>query len=269
MNSSTIENTRLVAISTSDTPDMGALGLSAEHVKESTAEIVMHLFACGVNVAYGGDLRRSGYTELFFELALRYRLERDSSLSRVINYLAWPVHIALQADRLNELNAEVKNFADLVLLGQQGELLSLEDRQGVEAHEPDSNEWSQGLTDMRAHMVRDADILILLGGRVEGSKGRMPGVAEEALLSLQSGTPMFLVGGFGGCTRDITEEIGLVEKWAGSRRYWPGREEFATYGPDRLGNQLTPEENRILAETPYIDQMLTLIIRGLERLTKS
>ena len=269
MNSSTIENTRLVAISTSDTPDMGALGLSAEHVKESTAEIVMHLFACGVNVAYGGDLRRSGYTELFFELALRYRLAHDSGSSRMTNYLAWPVHIALQADHLNDLNDEIKDFADLVLFGRQGDLLSLEDRQSFEAHEPDSNEWSQGLTEMRTHMVRDSDILILLGGRVEGFKGRMPGVAEEALLSLQSGIPLFLVGGFGGCTRDIAEDIGLVEKWAGSRAYWPSREEFAPYGPESLGNQLTPEENRILAETPYIDQMLTLIIRGLERLIKS
>ena len=269
MISSAIDNPRLVAISTSDTPDMGALGLNAEHVKESTAEIVMHLFACGVNVAYGGDWRRSGYTEAFFQLALRYRLAHDSGSSRMTNYLAWPVHIALQADNLNDFNDEVKGFADLVLLGRQGDLLSLEDRQSFEAHEPDSNEWSQGLTEMRTHMIRDSDILILIGGRVEGFKGRMPGVAEESLLSLQSGTPLFLVGGFGGCARDIAEELGLAERWAGSRGHWPGREEFAPYGPESLGNQLTPEENRILAKTPYIDQMLTIIIRGLERLTKS
>ena len=262
------EESRTIAISTSDSPDMGALGLSAEHVRESTAEIVMHLFAQGANVAYGGDLRRDGYTQLFFELAMRYRLEREKSLSRVTNYLAWPVHIALSSDELTSLNKDVKDFADLVLLGQQGDLLSLEDRQRVAPREPENKEWAPGLTDMRTRMVREADVVILLGGQVQYFKGRMPGVAEEALLCLQSQLPLFLVGGFGGCTRDIAEDLGLVERWNGSREYWPGRNEFESYGSDVLRNELSLEENQMLAETPYIEQIITLILRGLDRLTK-
>ena len=47
-------------------------------------------------------------------------------------------------------------------------------------------------------MRQETRARIVLGGRVAGYKGRMPGIAEEALLSLQAQQPVFLLGGFGG-----------------------------------------------------------------------
>ena len=115
-------------------------------------------------------------------------------------------------------------------------------------------------------MRKRIDARILLGGRVEGYKGRLPGIAEEALLSLQSGQPVFLLGGFGGCARDIAEALDLAPAWQGSREQWPGRSDFRGYGPESLRNGLSYEENRVLATTPYIDQSLPLILRGLRSL---
>jgi len=57
---------------------------------------------------------------------------------------------------------------------------------------------------------------------LEGYRGTIPGIAEEASLSLEAGQPLFLVGGFGGCARDIAETLGLAERWAGSRDAWAG-----------------------------------------------
>ena len=57
---------------------------------------------------------------------------------------------------------------------------------------------------MRRTMLAQTNARILLGGRVENYKGVMPGIAEEALLSLQVGQPLFLLGGFGGCTLKCT-----------------------------------------------------------------
>lgn len=57
-------------------------------------------------------------------------------------------------------------------------------------------------------MMSDSDARVVIGGRVEGYKGAMPGIAEEVLLSLKAGKPIFLVGGFGGCTRDLAETLG-------------------------------------------------------------
>jgi hypothetical protein len=112
-------------------------------------------------------------------------------------------------------------------------------------------------------MRAETNARILLGGRVDRYKGNMPGIAEEALLSLQDGQPVFLMGGFGGCARDVAETVGLVAPWEGSRPPWPGRTAFQAFSASDLNNRLTTEENTILAHTPHVDQAVTLILRGL------
>ena len=76
-------------------------------------------------------------------------------------------------------------------------------------------------------------------------------------------------GGLGGCVRDVAETLGLVKSWPGSRDDWPGRWEFKNFGPDDLRNGLSVEENRALAETPYIDEALPLILKGLRNLRRN
>ena len=115
-------------------------------------------------------------------------------------------------------------------------------------------------------MQRHTDARILLGGRTEGYMGRMPGVAEEALLSLQSGQPVFLLSGLGGCARDVAESLGLVDPWPNFRSQWTERSEFERFGPDSLKNGLSIDENRLLASTPYMDEALPWLRRGLRRL---
>ena len=96
-----------------------------------------------------------------------------------------------------------------------------------------------------------------------------PESAEEALLSLQSGQALFLVGGFGGCTRDIAETLELVEPRAGSDARWPGRQAFEQWGVGDLHNGLSNEENRLLARTPYVQEAVDLVLRGIGSLGKS
>ena len=257
----------VIAISTSESPDLAALGLSDGHLRNATAEIVTHVLACGANLAYGGDLRRSGFTELLFEMVKRYRSEGPAAAGdRVINYMAWPVHIQMTADDLNETAEELAEAAGIVLIGQDGVRIALEERQELAVCEPDPDEWSAGLTAMRQLMRDETDARILLGGRVDDYMGCMPGIAEEALLSLQAGQPVFLLGGFGGCARDIAETITLVDPWDGSRSEWHGRTEFQHFTPGSLRNGLSVEENCVLARTPYVDQAVTLILRGLNQL---
>ena len=93
----------------------------------------------------------------------------------------------------------------------------------------------------------------------------MPGIAEEALLSLETSHPLFLIGGFGGCTRDIAETVGLVDTWVGSRSAWPGRQRFKHYTQNNLHKGLSSEENQVLARTPHLDRAVTLVMQGLRR----
>lgn len=118
---------------------------------------------------------------------------------------------------------------------------------------------------MRAMMRAETSGRIAIGGQVENYKGKMPGIAEEALLSLKAKQPLFLVGGFGGCTRDIAETLGLVDPWS-TCRDWPERQLFEGYTARDLMNGLTDEENRTLARTPFMGQARQLVMQGLYRL---
>jgi hypothetical protein len=114
-------------------------------------------------------------------------------------------------------------------------------------------------------MSEMSDARIVLGGRVGRFKGRMPGVAEEALIALQAGQPLFVLGGFGGCARDIAEQLGFIGQQDVARSPWPGEAEFRNFTTDSLNNGLLPDENAILTQTVHIDQAITLILRGLFR----
>ena len=261
--------TPTVAISISESPDMAVLGLSEEHLQDAMAEIALQMLSSGTSLAYGGDLRAHGFTQLLFELVVRYRDHpHHSGKITVTDYLAWPVHIRMTADDLAAFAAGHEGSAHLVFLTRDGSRLEQELRLELPIHEPDDDEWAEGLTAMRLVMGKATRARIVLGGRVSGYKGRMPGVAEETLLSLRSHQPVFLLGGFGGCTRDIAEMIGLVDRWAGSRPNWEGRLCFESYSASDLHNGLSDEDNAILAQTPHIHQAIMLVSRGLRRVLK-
>ena len=261
-----VQKPSAVGVSISDSPDLRVFGLSDGHLHEAMAETALEVLASGWSLAYGGDLRKHGFTELLAELVLRYQGHpRHGGTVDVTDYLAWPVHIQLTTDALAEFEAQHGPAVRLVFLGLDGIRLGREERQALHVREPDEDEWTHGLTAMRRVMRGDIRSRILLGGRVEGYRGAMPGIAEEAWLSLEASQPVFLLGGFGGCARDIAETIGLVEPWAGSRGEWPGRERFREYAADSLRNGLSPDENAALARTPHIEEAVTLVLRGLRR----
>lgn len=266
---SPIRRPMTVAISTSDSPDLVALGLSEGHLKEATAELALQLLAADANLAYGGDLRAHGFTRLLVQLVFRYTAATDlKSTVRVTNHLAWPVHIRMPVERIDALAAELGGVAELALLTRDGERLAMDARRNLLTREPTDDDWCSGLTAMREHQRSATDARVLLGGQVANYKGRMPGVAEEALLSLRTGQPVFLIGGFGGCARDIAETLGIVEPWAGSRNGWPGRRYLEQWTGRNLNNGLSAEENEALASTPFIGQAVMLVLRGVHRLRR-
>lgn len=255
---------RAIAVSVSDSPDVDGLGVSTDHLWDMFVELVIELLASGVDLAYGGDLRKHGFTEVLFELAGRYQ-RPGQSMIRVTNYFAWPVHIQKSMNDLDNVAESVQHVAHLALVGLNGTRMSTTERRKLPSRNPDENDWGAGLTSMRALMRAETSARISIGGQVEKYKGTMPGIAEEALLSLKAKQPLFLVGGFGGCTRDIAETLDLVAPW-NDLRDWPERHLFKGYSADDLMNGLTADENRTLAHTPFIGQARQLVMLGLHRL---
>jgi hypothetical protein len=259
-----------IAISISDSPDMAMLGLSDGHLRDAMAEIARHMLALGARLVYGGDLRQNGFSELLFELVARHRRDADEGEdpTGVISYLAWPVHIQQTAAELEALTHDLSGSTRLILLRLDGRPMSLTERRKLKSRQPDEAEWPEGLTAMRRRTLSDTDARIALGGRIDKFKGDMPGIAEESLLSLRKGQPLFLMGGFGGCARDIAETIGLLPQQSESRRRWPGLDQFRDFSYPFLNNGLSSNENETLARTPHVDQAVLLILRGLLRVSK-
>ena len=73
MTPSQTETTPAVGISVSESPDLRVLGLSDGHLRDAMAEIALLLLASGKSLAYGGDLRQHGFTQLLAELVGRHR----------------------------------------------------------------------------------------------------------------------------------------------------------------------------------------------------
>lgn len=256
-----------VAISISESADMPVLGLAEEHLQDAMAEVARHLLAMGARLAYGGDLRAQGFTELLFELVARHRRDADVGDHRaaVVNYLSWPVHCGMPAEEIEEKTSNLAGLAELICLDVQGNEIALATRRELPTHTIAEDEWSAGLSTMRRKMTEVGNARVVLGGRVGGFKGRMPGIGEEALCSLEAGKPLFVLGGFGGCARDIAEDLGLVPPRQQPPSQWAERAEFAAFGPESLQNGLTAEENAILARTVHVDEAVALVLRGLCR----
>ena len=263
--SAALQSPRNVGISISESPDMRYFGFTDGHVKDAMAGFAIYLLSSGATLAYGGDLRDRGFTRLIFDLVLRYRPGEEA----VANYLAWPVHATMKANDIRDLDEELQGFARLILLALDGRPMPCKDHRTVPPSVVDDKKWCIGLTAMRELMCAQTDARIVLGGKLDGYKGAMPGVAEEALLALAAKQPVFLVGGFGGCARAIAETLGLVDRWAGSHDTWQGREQFEGRTGTDLNNGLTLEENCQLASTPHVDNAIMLVMTGLRRIRRS
>jgi hypothetical protein len=200
-----------VALSISESEDLGHFGASPLHLVSTMIEVARHALCHGAVIAYGGDLRERhpyGFTRQLFELVHAYDDLGRQRLERIRNYLAYHIAAELPKDeesRLIELATFVKplpkNVADRFRLDPGNRKPILDDT-------PEHRYIrARCLTAMREAMCRETDARIMLGGRVSGHQGKYPGLLEEAYLTLCAGKPLYLVGGFGGCARLLIQMI--------------------------------------------------------------
>jgi hypothetical protein len=250
-----------IAVSLSESADIASVGLSESHLRDIAVEIARYLLAAGAHLLYGGDLRRLGFTDLLTEVAARHWLLDPEAGAAFTNYLPWPTYLNLTPGELTTDTDPSERYARFVPLAQNG---ADEKSWTVQGIPPQGPAWAEGLTAMRQRVTVESYARVVLGGRVEGFSGRMPGVAEETLLSLEAGQPLFLIGGFGGCARRIAADLGMVGH-VGDQE-WRYSAQFSRFKSTNLNNGLTTDENRRLAATVHSDEVVVLIMRGLRRI---
>ena len=275
-----------VAISISESPD-SSTGIGKAMFEDLSVELARHLLISGAHLVYGGDLRPGGFTELFKDLAYQYGIyEKDKSFKNYFtNYLAWPIYIGMtpasQAEyKVCRGNCQKAEIPDTIPAG-------LRDLMVPPTTVENLYYWAESLKSMRHEMESHIDARIILGGRVTGFKGYMPGLYEEAINAAKANHPLYLLGGFGGASARLIQLIKgetssdkLFEECCSHHLY----QEFVSYldkekaemnfkvldvfsnNMSVLKNGLSKEENEQLFVTTNVTEIIALVLKGLHTL---
>ena len=281
-----------ISISEPEKSSLLEIGQSSSHLKYLSQDIGRHILAQKGVIVYGGDLRKDGFTDFLVSEAQALKSRTNSEDVFIQNYLSWPIYLN-DKEEIIDWKARYSNMLEMIEVPFESEVECL--IPDTEAFLPpdtidSSFIWSKCLTKMRQQLIKNCDVRICAGGKHTSYKGKMPGVLEEILISIEQNKPIFLLGGFGGVCQSVCEllvsgciPIPLTEKWqkdnnvgytdllskvkAESSGYYPNYDGLIeTITLDKLNNGLTEDENKVLFKTPFIDEALHLIFLGISHL---
>lgn len=259
-----------IAISVSDSADLARLGLLPEHCRVVVAEITRAVLLAGGSLAYGGRLRPEGFTQVMMDEVRRFGDSRQALTICV----PWSEHIDIDVDDLRKIDDGLGVSAKLVPLSSDGIPVRIGEIQQARDKTASSNVAAE-LTAMRRYVTDHTSARIIVGGKLRDFQGRLPGVIEEASLSIRAGHPLYVAGGYGGAASAVARALGYdTLEWAP-----PGFPEGANNEPvvealrdlaavAKAGipeDGLSQEERLQLAATPRAGDIATLIVRGAAR----
>lgn len=269
---------RAIALSVSDSEDLGALGLLPAHLQLALAEIARIAFVGDCRLLYGGDLRPGGHTELLLQELTRYGRKRGS----LTLCLAWNVHRRTALASLETTDQRLGLRGQIVALDADGRALANwrggRPPEGIDDLSAEQKDAAFGA--MRAFVCAQEHARVAIGGR-RRADNVIPGVLQEVLLSLELRHPVYLAGGFGGTTIDIAVALDPVCRNlrvptadAVAPRTAPVLDELALRARDGggwrlLNNGLDDDENRRLAATYRPSEIAALVATGLGRVVRS
>lgn len=280
---------KAIGISISESDNLNELGYGVIHIKDAMIELARYVLAFGGKLVYGGDMRAGGFTELFFDLLAYYKSDSSELLhTRFISYLAWPLSLKLT----KEQQADLSHNVTFVKVDPPADLNISDKNSFLQPNSPENLfRWARCLSKMRTEMDADCAARIFIGGRASSFKGKMPGLIEELLISIKNKKPIYLIGAFGGVIQDAISSLDNKMTNSFKDEYYKGNAEYASlvtiYNQEQkedqinyaqyfeeirnigfkgLGdlNGLSEEDNRRLAATPHIHEIIHLVLKGLK-----
>ena len=301
---------QLLGLSLSHASDILDHGGSTEHLATFADDLTVYALLAGLRIAYGGmighgvigdDGRVPGdtipYVERLFELVRSYgqpNSTSEESKPPIEHWVGWPMS-------LREDPAYVKLYGTVAIrrgLDRPGSLELTDDDLGIEPgayferdNGPRGYAWALSMTDMREQMTTGCDARLVLGGKLTGYGGLLPGVLQEGLLAIKAGRPVYILGAFGGAARLLGELLQGSSKpiddgWSEEHRVADSllREQYSVAGQSAveldsvedwlrekgdhglssaLQNGLSDEENLELFHCDDSLRGIELILRGL------
>lgn len=285
-----------ISISDVKGDDFSSNHIHSDHLIHLTQDLARHLLARSATLIYGGDLRPDGLTEFILDEATILKDRIGSIKPYVENHLAWPLYVSDQG--IIAWRARYREVMDTIEHDIPSDVASgISKDTFLPPNNPENSYiWSRCLTEMREKSVFNSTARICSGGKVSGYKGKMPGVLEEVVLTINIQKPVFLLGAFGGVTGDVCEAIlngnlpeSLTEDWqtlhnegysdlqklARSKGFECDynlisntiRKVDISELSKRAG--LSKADYKRLMVSPFIDECVYLILKGLKCIAKS
>lgn len=281
---------KCIGLSISDIADdeLVMLGQDSSHLKSLSHMLAQKFLRNGAVLAYGGDLRNDSYTRFLCDEAVIVQDRSKSNDVLIKDFIAWPVHL-IENQELKSWCADYKQVCKIEKISPPSDIeCVLESNIPVLPNCPENSyARSRCLTFMREKMITECDVRISAGGRTTGYIGCMPGVLEEISIALKNKIPLYIVGGFGGIsskvcqylmTGDMPDELTLSWQKDNNENLSSLLQEYNNH--DRsvdylwmnelniglLNNGLSDDDNRKLFTTPFVDEVVYLISKGLRSL---
>jgi SLOG cluster2 len=215
--------------------NMLARGMGLEHLRELLVRLARPILRQGASLAYGGNWKETEDNFIFPLLRLISAEQEDQTSStsesapdsnpvgKLYNHLPWPWYLEVTP----RVEAQWINCCRIVRITQQLAGFSTADIvTDVNANQEDPRTLfnkAVTLSAMRRLMMEPMPLnipsvpqpetipavvaRILLGGKVEGYAGFLPGLFEEALVTLRLHRPVYVLGGFGGAAEMLTNAM--------------------------------------------------------------
>ena len=287
-----------IGISISDNPanNYSYYHLHADHLKRLSQDMARHLLARAGTIIYGGDLRKDGFMQFILDeaIALKTRLNTDNI--NVENHLAWPLYVS--DPEIVAWRAKYSGIIKSVEHDIPSDIAKDIDKSVFIAPSGTDNKyiWSRCLTLMREKSIELSHARICAGGKLAGYHGKMPGVLEEIMISIEKNKPIFLLGAFGGVVCEVCKTITnkaiaepITEHWqiTNNAGYFELQEKAeresqnADYANiktvlegisvDDLARSsgLSSDDYQRLMDSPFIDECVHLVLKGLKTLASA
>ena len=202
-----------LGLSVSDSADLASLGLTPRHAELAIGEIARAVLVGGGSLVYGGQISPSGFTQFLMHEVHRY----GRSSQALTLCLAAPEHQKLSRDELHQFDRTFRSKGDIIYLDKAGKVI--EDIFLPKADKPnpitDRQAKATSYSSLRWFLAKITNARVIVGGQLTGYQGKMPGIIEEAIVSVRSGHPLYVSAGFGGAAALVAQALKIDDlSWA-------------------------------------------------------
>ncbi len=249
-----------VGLSVSDSDDLERLGLSQAHAELAVGELARAVLVAGGSLVYGGRIKPSGFTQILMHEVHRY----GDGQNIITLCLAAPEHRKLSRRELDDLGQELGTEGRLVCLDETGR--EIHGILSSKAKDPDpipEDEARRSYSSLRRYMRTITDARVLIGGKLSGFKGSIPGIIEEAIVTIEKRQPLYVSAGFGGAAALVAQQLDIDDlSWAPP--------DFPTYPTeDKRIEQALESLDTVALSSMWSASSLGLDRRALHRLAAS